>query len=72
MIGIEFAQGPHLAPRADLAKALLHEAFERKLLLLTCGTYGQVVRVIPPLVTTDDEVEMAIGVIGESLAEIGA
>jgi 4-aminobutyrate aminotransferase len=72
MIGIEFAQGPDLAPRPDLAKGLLHEAFDRKLLLLTCGTYGQVVRVIPPLVTTDSEVETAIGVIGESLAAIGA
>ena len=72
MIGIEFAQGPDLAPRPDLAKGLLHEAFDRKLLLLTCGTYGQVVRVIPPLVTTDAEVETAIGIIGESLAAIGA
>ena len=43
-----------------------------KLLLLTCGTYGQVVRVIPPLVTTDEEVETAIGVISESLAAVGA
>ena len=72
MIGIEFAQGPELAPRADLAKGVLHEAFERKLLLLSCGTYGQVVRVIPPLVTTDAEVETAIGVIGESLVAVGA
>ena len=72
MIGLEFAQSPGLTPRPDLAKALLHEAFERKLLLLTCGTYGQVVRVIPPLVTTDEEVDLAIGIIGESLAAIGA
>ena len=72
MIGIELAQGPELTPRPDLAKGILHEAFDRKLLLLTCGTYGQVVRVIPPLVTTDDEVETAIGVISESLAAVGA
>jgi 4-aminobutyrate aminotransferase len=72
MIGIEFAQEPELAPRPDLAKGVLHEAFDRKLLLLSCGTYGQVVRVIPPLVTTDDEVETAIGVIGESLAAVDA
>jgi 4-aminobutyrate aminotransferase / (S)-3-amino-2-methylpropionate transaminase / 5-aminovalerate transaminase len=57
-----------LAPRPDLAKAVLHEAFERKLLLLTCGTYGNVVRVIPPLVTTDDEVDLAVDVIGQALA----
>jgi 4-aminobutyrate aminotransferase len=72
MIGIELAQGPELTPRGDLAKAILHEAFERKLLLLSCGPYGQVVRVIPPLVTTDAEVETAIDVIGESLAAVGA
>jgi 4-aminobutyrate aminotransferase-like enzyme len=30
------------------------------------------VRVIPPLVTTDAEVDLALGVIGESLAAIGA
>jgi 4-aminobutyrate aminotransferase-like enzyme len=72
MIGIELAQGPELKPRPDLAKGILHEALERKLLLLSCGTYGQVVRVIPPLVTTDDEVDMAIGVIREALAAVGA
>jgi 4-aminobutyrate aminotransferase len=72
MIGIELAQGPELTPRPDLAKGILHEAFERKLLLLSCGTYGQVVRVIPPLVTTDEEVETAIGVISESLEAVGA
>jgi len=72
MIGIEFAQGPELTPRPDLAKGVLHEAFEHKLLLLTCGTFGQVVRVIPPLVTTDAEVDTAIGVISESLAAVGA
>jgi len=72
MIGIEFAEGDELMPRPDLAKALMREAFERKLLLLTCGTYGQVVRVIPPLVTTDDEVDLAVRVITESLDAIGA
>jgi 4-aminobutyrate aminotransferase len=72
MIGIEFAEGDQLRPRPDLAKALLHEAFERKLLLLTCGTYAQVVRIIPPLITTDTEVDSAVEVIEESLAAIGA
>ena len=72
MLAIEFADGADLTPRPDLAKALLTEAMARNLLLLSCGTYGQAVRIIPPLVTTDDEVEMAIRVIGESLDAIGA
>jgi 4-aminobutyrate aminotransferase len=72
MIGIEFADGDDLRPRPDLAKALLGEAFARKLLLLSCGTYSQVVRVIPPLVTTDTEVDAAIGVIDEAMDAISA
>ena len=72
MVGIEFADGDQLTPRADLASGLLAAARERKLLLLTCGTWGQVVRIIPPLVTTDEEVDTALGAIAESLDTIGA
>ena len=71
MVGIEFAEGDDLRPRPDLAKSLIQAAFERKLLLLSCGTYGHVVRIIPPLVTTDTEVDSAISTISESLGAIG-
>ena len=70
MAAIEFAEPDTLKPRPDLAKALIHAAFERKLLLLSCGTYGQCVRVIPPLVTTTDEIDHAMEVIKESLATL--
>jgi 4-aminobutyrate aminotransferase len=72
MVAIEFADGPRLTPRPDLGKALLAEALARNLLLLTCGTYGQVVRIIPPLVTTDEEVDQAVAIIGEALGAIRA
>jgi 4-aminobutyrate aminotransferase len=72
MLAIEFADGEALTPRADLAKALLAEAMARNVLLLSCGTYGQAVRIIPPLVTTDGEADLAVAAIGDSLAAIGA
>jgi 4-aminobutyrate aminotransferase len=72
MLAIEFADPEGLAPRPDLAKGLLAEAMARNVLLLSCGTHGQAVRIIPPLVTTDDEVEMAMAAITESLEAIGA
>jgi 4-aminobutyrate aminotransferase len=72
MIGIEFADGERLVPRPDLAKALIGEALARNLLLLSCGTRGQVVRIIPPLTTSEDEVDTAVGIIGDGLAAIGA
>lgn len=72
MLAIEFADPDGLAPRPDLAKGLLTEAMARNVLLLTCGTHGQAVRIIPPLVTTDNEVEMALTAIADSLEAIGA
>lgn len=70
MVAIEFADGDRLVPRPDLAKRLLSEALARNMLLLTCGMHGQVVRIIPPLVTTDEEVNTALRVLGESLDAI--
>jgi 4-aminobutyrate aminotransferase len=70
MLAIDFADASTRAPRPDLAKKLLALAFERKLLLLTCGTYGNVVRFIPPLVTTDAEVDQAVDLVRESLATL--
>jgi 4-aminobutyrate aminotransferase len=72
MLAIELADPGTLVPRPDLAKGLLVEALARNLLLLTCGTRGQVVRIIPPLVTTEEEVDRAVEIIGEALAAIEA
>ena len=70
MVAIEFADAETLAPRPDLAKKLLAAALERHLLLLSCGTYAQAVRIIPPLTTTDEEIDQAIEIIRDSLASI--
>jgi len=68
MVGIEFADPDTLAPRPDLAKAVLTEALAHRLLLLTCGTWGQVVRIIPPLVTTEQEIDQSVSILAEALA----
>ena len=48
------------------------EAFARKLLVLTAGTYVNVVRIIPPLVTTAEEVDLALSILEDSLVAAGA
>jgi 4-aminobutyrate aminotransferase len=68
MVGIEFAEGPGLTPRPDVAHALVREALSRHLLLLSCGVWGQVVRIIPPLVTTEAEIDQALDILAASLA----
>lgn len=68
MIGAEFT-APDGAPATDLAKAVVEGCLKRRLLLLTCGSWGNTVRWIPPLVVTLEEVEEALAVFSEALAE---
>jgi 4-aminobutyrate aminotransferase len=72
MVGIEFADPETLAPRPDLAKATMTDALIHRLLLLSCGTWGQVVRVIPPLVTIEAEIDQAVGIIGSAIQTASA
>jgi 4-aminobutyrate aminotransferase len=68
MVGIEFADPDTLAPRPDLAKSVITEALMHRLLLLSCGTWGQVVRIIPPLVTTEQEIDQSLSILSAALA----
>ena len=54
-------------PDPDVVKRVLAAALERDLILLTAGSFAQVVRIIPPLVTTPDEVDQALGILVDSL-----
>ncbi|WP_036189290.1 aspartate aminotransferase family protein [Marinimicrobium agarilyticum] len=58
MLGMEIAHSPD-RPRADIAERLAAEAEKRGLLLLRCGTAGQIIRWLPPLVVTEEEVDDA-------------
>lgn len=67
MVAIEFADPETGRPRADLATSVIRHAFDRQLLLLTCGVHGQVVRIVPPLVTTEDEIDTAVEAVVKSV-----
>ncbi len=75
MLAMEFVrpgEGDGRVPDAALTKRVQQECFARRLLVLTAGTSVNVVRIIPPLVTTADEVDLALGIIGEALDAAGA
>jgi len=59
-------------PDPDLAKRVIAAALDRELIVLSAGSYANVARIIPPLVTTSDEVDHALRVLDESLAAAGA
>jgi 4-aminobutyrate aminotransferase / (S)-3-amino-2-methylpropionate transaminase / 5-aminovalerate transaminase len=57
-------------PAADAAKALVKYCFERGLILLTCGTYGNVIRLLMPLVVSDAQLDRGLAIIYDGLASI--
>jgi len=68
MVATEFtAEGQ---PATTTAKAVVKAAQEAGLLLLTCGTYDNVIRWIPPLVVTHDEIEEALAIFAGALDRI--
>ena len=55
----------------ERAKAIVDAAFERGLLLLACGLYGNVVRLLPPLTISDEELEDGLGLLDDALGAAG-
>jgi 4-aminobutyrate aminotransferase/(S)-3-amino-2-methylpropionate transaminase len=71
MVAIELCKdGDAHQPSAELAKSLAVEATQRGLILLTCGTYGNVVRILVPLAASDAIVNEGLDIIEASLAAI--
>ncbi|NMH99196.1 diaminobutyrate--2-oxoglutarate transaminase [Pseudonocardia acidicola] len=61
--GLQFAD-------ADLAGKVCAAAFERRLLMETSGPSSEVMKVLPPLTITDDELEEGLAVIAESVRSV--
>ncbi len=77
LVGEVRGLGPMLAlelrePTPDAAKATTAAAFEKGLLLLSCGLDGNVIRLLPPLTAADEELERGLGLLEEALGDAGA
>jgi 4-aminobutyrate aminotransferase/(S)-3-amino-2-methylpropionate transaminase len=71
MLAIELVKDPATKePAADLASAVIEEAFRNGLLLIKSGTDGNCIRVLTPLVVTDSELDEALGVWEDALASV--
>ncbi len=68
MLAIELVQpGSKKEPNPQAAMALLNLSLERGLLAYMAGTHGQVVRFIPPLIVTADQIDQALNILNDSL-----
>ena len=71
MLAIEFADPITLAPRADVAKATAAACHAAGLLVLVCGTFGNVIRLLPPLVIGTDLLEDGLRVLTAAIEQQG-
>lgn len=81
LVGEVRGKGPMLAmelveeresktPATDKAKALVARCYEKGLILLNCGSHGNVIRTLMPLVITDEQLDRGLSILEESLEEI--
>jgi len=70
MLAIEFTDPQTGAPDAATAAAIARGAHERGAIVLTCGTDGNIIRLLPPLAISDELLAEGLDVIEESLAAI--
>jgi 4-aminobutyrate aminotransferase/(S)-3-amino-2-methylpropionate transaminase len=71
MVGMELVSDrTSRAPDPDRTRRLLAAALERGLILLSCGTYGNVVRVLAPLTTPDAVVQEGLDVLEQALEAV--
>jgi 4-aminobutyrate aminotransferase/(S)-3-amino-2-methylpropionate transaminase len=81
IIGDVRGKGPMLAmelvkdretrqPATDEAKKLCSLCYDKGLVLLSCGNFGNVIRTLMPLVITDDQLDKGFAIMEESFAAL--
>jgi len=69
MIGLEFVRDDHQTPHKAAVEAILASARQRGLILLSAGTYGNVVRLLPPIRLSDAELKEGLDKLEAAIAE---
>ena len=69
MIGVEFVDADSRIARPDLAGAVQALMLREGVLVIASGPEGNVIRILPPLVITDSELDQALGALERSTAE---
>ncbi len=69
MVAIELVDPETGAPDAKLTNAVAKFAHENGVVLLTCGTYGNVIRFLPPLTISDELLIEGLSIVAEGLKQ---
>src|SRR5664280_369678 len=67
MMAIELVNPGTLDPAPQLAKAVAAQCHSQGVVLLVCGTYGNVIRLLPPLVIGEELLAEGLDILAEAL-----
>lgn len=67
MIGTEFTQDGKPAEKS-IVKSIIHACEEKHLLLLSCGTHDNIIRWIPPLIVSKEQIDEALNIFSKALS----
>jgi 4-aminobutyrate aminotransferase/(S)-3-amino-2-methylpropionate transaminase len=70
MIAVEFVKPDNAEPDAKLTNALANAAIATGVIVLTAGTFGNVVRFLPPLTISDELLSEGFDIVASCLAEL--
>ena len=71
MIAVElFDDGDTHKPNAAAVASVVAKARDKGLILLSCGTYGNVLRVLVPLTSPDEQLDKGLAIIEECFSEL--
>ncbi|MGH8486433.1 MAG: aminotransferase class III-fold pyridoxal phosphate-dependent enzyme, partial [Pseudomonas sp.] len=71
MIAIEVVEkAGSLVPNAAAVASVVAKARDKGLILLSCGTYGNVLRILVPLTSPDEQLDKGLAIIEECFAEL--
>ncbi|MBI5286142.1 MAG: aspartate aminotransferase family protein [Deltaproteobacteria bacterium] len=70
MIGIEFVKGDK-SPDSELRKRVCQRCEEKGLILIECGVDKNIIRFMPPLITTQEEMEKALVIFEDAVKKGG-
>lgn len=70
MIGIELCDPATGKPDGDMVMKVLDTCLEKGVLFYLCGNVGEVIRMIPPLTVTKEQIDDGLAVLEEAIAEL--
>ena len=72
MMALEFVKPGSKEPNADAAQQIAAKCLEQGVVILTCGTFGNNVRLLPPLVIDFDLLREGLRIFSKAIEEVGA